>query len=269
MGWDKREKVIAALTARLSMPRLQISLILLITAFIGFIVSALLLRIGLTSMLIRYPIAVMSAYVGFLFLLRIWLWWQSDEPTGDISSDLDALAIPDLSGIGGNVGTAARDVPFGGGGDFAGAGAGGSWDSDVPAPVPVGIMSNVGSSPAQAAATGGGTSPFDVTDVMDVDLDDGIALVLVIIVLLLVFSALIYVIWIAPVLLAELMVDAAVVGALYKPVKDLPRRHWLLTAIRKTAIPAAIIALLFGIAGAIMQSAEPDAVTLGQFLSGI
>jgi hypothetical protein len=266
MGWERREKVIAALTSRLSMPRLQISLILLITAFVGFIVSALLLRIGLTSMLIRYPIAVMSAYVGFLFLLRICLWWQSDEPVGDVSMNVDGIVIPDLSGIGGNIGTAARDVPFGGGGDFAGAGAGGSWDTDVPVAAPVGLSSNIGSS---SADLGGGGSSIDVSDVLDVDLDDGIALVLVIIILLLVFSALIYVIWIAPVLLAELMIDAAVVGTLYKPVKNLPRRHWLLTAIRKTAIPAAIIALLFGIAGAIMQAAEPEAVTIGQFLSGI
>jgi hypothetical protein len=104
---------------------------------------------------------------------------------------------------------------------------------------------------------------------LDVDLDDGVALLLVGLILVLVFSALLYVVWIAPILLAELMIDAAVVGSLYKPVKNIDRRYWLQTALRKTGVPALIVLLLFFFAGLIMQAAEPSAVTIGQFLDSV
>ncbi len=84
--------------------------------------------------------------------------------------------------------------------------------------------------------------------------------------LVIVFGIFIYVIWIAPILFAELIIDAAVVSTLYKPVKNIQRGHWLLTALKKTAIPAMIVMILLGIAGIVMQAAEPEVVTIGQFL---
>jgi hypothetical protein len=151
---------------------------------------------------------------------------------------------------------------FGGGGDFAGAGAGSGWsEGDTSASAPVGFMS--GSSSGDSSSGSGEIGGFDV------DLDDGAALLIVLVVLVLVFSALIYIVWIAPVLFAELIIDAAVVGSLYRPITNIERRHWLLTALRKTGIPAIIITILFAIAGFVMQASEPDAVTIGQFLNAV
>lgn len=242
------------------MPRVQISVILLITAFAAFACSAIMLRLGITSMALRYPIAVLVGYIVFLILLRLWLWWQSEESVGDLGVDGDIivaagdLSIPDIgSGSGPSFSM--------GGGDFGGGGAGGSWsDADVKAPIPVAFSSSA--SPTSFSASSSSSGLPDI----DVDLDEGLALIVVVVVLLLVFSALIYVIWIAPVLLAELVIDAAVVGSLYRPVKNIERTHWLRTALRKTAIPAGIVMLLFFIAGFVMQAAVPEAVTIGQFL---
>lgn len=249
------------------MPRLQISVILAVTAMVGFTVSFILLKAGVTSMTLRYPLAVLAAYIAFLMLLRIWLWWQSDEPTDLI--DVGDVVIPnvnlsDLSGTGSE--TASRAV-FGGGGDFAGGGTGGSWDTDnAPAPIPVAFTSNPTPSPASlASSTGSSSGGWD----LDIDLDDGVALVIVLVVVALVLSALIYVVWIAPVLLAELLIDAALVGGLYGSVKHVERKHWLLTALRKTAVPALIVMILFAVAGLAMEAANEEATSIGQFLKGL
>ncbi len=257
MGANTREKMIETLAERLSMPRVQISIILALTAIAAFAASAIMLRVGITSMTLRYPLAVIFGYFIFLLLLRIWIWLQSDEPAGSADLDLPGdIIIPNIN-VGGGGG--AKDLVFGGGGDFQGAGAGGSFgDSDTPFPA-VGFVSS-SSSPSSVSSSGSGLGGIDF------DIDDGVALVVVLIILALVLSALIYVVWIAPILLAELVIDATVVGALYKPVKNIERRHWLVTALKKTGIPAIFVVLLFTAAGFVMQAANPEAATIGQFL---
>lgn len=261
MGANTREKMIETLAERLSMPRVQISIILALTAIAAFASSAMMLRVGVTSMTLRYPLAVIFGYFVFLLLLRIWIWLQSDEPAGDIDLSLpEDIIIPNIHVGGGGGGV--KDLAFGGGGDFQGAGAGGSFgDSDTSLPA-VGFVSSSSSS-SSASSSGSGLGGIDF------DIDDGLALVVVLIILALVLSALIYVVWIAPILLAELVIDAAVVGALYKPVKNIERRHWLITALKKTGIPAIFVVLLFTAAGFVMEAANPDAATIGQFLRSI
>lgn len=250
-----RSQIVETIGSKLAMPRVQLSILLAITASFAFLFSAVMLRVGVTSMAVRYPVAVVVGYGVFLLLLRIWVWLQSDEPIGSIDVPADVL-IPNIDLPGGAV---ADRFSFGGGGDFAGAGAGGSF-SDVDAPSPAPVMFAAGSS--GTPGSGGGPSLGSI----DVDLDDGWALVIVALVLLVVLGALVYVVYIAPVLMAELIIDAAIVTSLYKPTKNIERRYWLLTALRKTAIPAVIVAALFGTAGFVMQSAEPTAKTVGEFV---
>jgi hypothetical protein len=241
------------------MPRVQLSLMLAATGMFVFLFSVLLLRVGVTSMTLRYPIAILTGYVVFLLLLRVWIWLQSDEPVGSVDLP-DNIIIPNIDLPGGSL---PDSFSFGGGGDFAGAGAGGSWsDSDVPSPSPV-LFAASGSG---GSGGGGGSSSLGS---LDFDLDDGAALVIVAVILLLVLGAFVYVIYIAPALLAELVIDGAVVTSLYKPVKNIERHYWLKTALRKTAIPAAIVAALFAAAGFVMQAAEPSARTIGDFLNAV
>ncbi len=57
-------------------PRVQMSLILLLTGVSGFLVSAALLGAGVALMWVRYPVAILLAYAVFLLLLRFWLFYQ-------------------------------------------------------------------------------------------------------------------------------------------------------------------------------------------------
>lgn len=266
MKANSRERIVAEITGRISGPRIQISIILALTALAAFATSVVLLRFGLIEMWARYPLAVIAAYIFFLFLLRIWIWLQSDDPVSDVDLDLTGdLVVPSLDLGGSSSGSdTGPDVLFGGGGDFGGGGAGGTWsETEAPIPTRAAFIASPSNSTSSTASSGSGGLDLDL------DLDDGAALLIVIVVVLLVFSALIYVVWIAPVLLAELMVDAAVVGTLYRPIKNIERRHWLLTALKKTGLAAVFIVLLCLVGGIVMGAAVPEAVTIGQFLNAV
>ncbi len=273
-----RNRIVRLLSGRLSHSRIQISIMLAMTSFSVVIASAILIRFGMTTMAWRLLLAGLIGYVVFLCLLRIWIWLCSERHNKlidddgntslgdvyDVSDGILSIDIPSGS-VGGSEG-----FSFGGGGDFAGAGAGG--DLDAPnVPMPVVAFSSAGSPPSSGGlglsdGAGGIGSGFDLGDV---DLDDGLALLAVALVAVLVLGALIYVIFIAPTLFAELLIDSAVVGGLYKHVGSAERTYWLKTALRKTAIPAAIVLLLLTIAGAVMQAAVPEAITAGDFFRAV
>lgn len=56
-----------------SYPRLQMGLIIALTGAAGLLCSFTMLRAGIASMTLRYPLAVAAAYLVFLLLLWIWL----------------------------------------------------------------------------------------------------------------------------------------------------------------------------------------------------
>ena len=58
---------------RRSLPRLILSLLLLITGAVAFLVSYELLRAGVDHMWLRYPIALLLSYAVLLGLIRIWV----------------------------------------------------------------------------------------------------------------------------------------------------------------------------------------------------
>lgn len=72
-----------------------------------------------------------------------------------------------------------------------------------------------------------------------------------------------WVIYIAPVLFAELLVDAVLAAGLYRRLRRDAGGSWLATALRHTAIPFACAALLVALAGWGMQEHQPDAKSLG------
>lgn len=267
MKTNNRDHLIEKIKNSLSMPRVQISAMLAITAMSAFLSSVIMLRLDVTDMAIRYPLAVIFGYVVFLILLRIWIWLQTEDSSNDLNVDLpDGIPIPDL----GNGSSSSDAFSMGGGGDFAGAGSGGDWaETDVPTPMPTAFVakpSPISASNTLSSSSGSGSSGFSFDFG---DIDDGVALLIVGVVLVLVFGTLVYVVWIAPILFAELIIDAAVVGGLYRPIKNIERRHWLMTALKKTGIPALIILILLFIAGTVMQSAVPEAITIGQFLEAV
>jgi len=207
------------------------SLILLFTGLAGFLTSFSLLHLGVLGMGLRYPIAILISYGVFLLLLRLWLWANGRRLNLDLDpSGLDSVPSQQL---------VERSFHFGGGGDFGGAGAGGSW----------------GDSAASAASDG-----VDV----GLDLEE---LWLIIIALVAMGAALIaalYIVYIAPVLLAEILVDGVLMVGLYRRIRNIERRHWLQSAVRQTLLPALVVTVLFAVAGYTLHKAVPEAHSIGE-----
>lgn len=194
------------LLEKLASPRLAMSLIALLTAGSGFLGSWLLLRAGVHTLWLRYPLATAIAYLVFLLLLWIWLHHNSGDAAEDIAWE------------------AADSGSYGGGGSSDGSG----WDFDL----------------------------------------DGGELLGVVLIALAALAALAFaafsIISIAPLLLAELLVDAALAAGLYRHVRGMDRhRHWLRTALAHTLWRFGAVAVLAGAAGALMQWLVPGADSIG------
>lgn len=254
---QRRERVVRLIKSRLlrrGKPRLLVSLILLITGLAGFLVSYLLLHSGMTRMWLRYPLAILFAYCVFLLLLRLWLALQRPRKREAEIEDLQEMG-PDLSPgdpfanlpRGGRGGYSDNFAFSGGSGDAGGGGAGGSW----------GESSSLSSSPSGGGSGGGGGGG-------GFDLDDGFFIVAAIIVIAGALVAVFYVVYIAPALLAEILVDGALVAGLYRELKGVEQRHWLRAAVRKTLPPALIAAALFSAGGYALQRAAPKARSVGE-----
>jgi hypothetical protein len=258
------ERERAVQTVRVSLmrrasPRLHMLLLVSITAVTGFATSYLLLHAGLTLMALRYPLAVGVGYLAFLGLVRLWLRRFRlrarvirRERGADV--DLDVLELP-LD----QIFTAGRApepqfIGFGHGGGFSGGGGGTSWGDGSPTFVSADVAS---------APTGGGGG-----SVGGWDLDEGaLWLIPIAIIVAIALGVVTYIVYLAPTLFAELLLDAGLAAGLYHRLLREGRRSWLTTAIRSTVIPACCVAALLALAGTIMQAVVPTAVSIGGVVS--
>lgn len=240
-----RRELIDRQKHQLFMPRVQMSTLLLLTGLVGFLSSFLLLHSGVSQMLLRYPLAILSAYVAFLLLLRLWLAYQRSQ--GDYDSYVDFDLPGDSSSM--EIASRSSDLIIGHGGDFGGSGAGGSWGESA--------------TTTPSSSYSGGGSVLDSAS-FDIDLEE-LGLVIIAIVALIggLFASL-YIVYIAPILLAEILVDGLLLRGLYKRVENIEREYWLQTAIRKTLVPAILCVLCFGVMGGALQFLAPEAKSLGE-----
>ena len=234
-----------------SFPRLHMVLILSLAAVGAFLSSASLVALGVESMAARYALAVVGGYLFFLASVRVWIAYQTrnwsfgrgaeQEPRRARSRSLDpgTIDLPDLSAL------SSADAGFsGGGGEFGGAGASGSFDGEV---------------------TAGGSSSSALDGVSGGD-GEGVAIVIAVLALLGGLIALGFVVYSSPILLAEVLLDVAVVGALYRKNQRHERGHWAAGVLGRTYKPALVLAIFATIFGAAMQSLAPEQHTLGAVL---
>ncbi len=257
------------LLLRRGMPRVEMSLILGATGAAGFLASYSMLRLGVSLMWLRYALAVLLAYAVFLLLLRLWLLLHGRVLRGDLTDfDLGLLNTPLDSG-----GGAARAETFGGGGDFAGGGAGGSWGggvseglSRVSTPPVTGGVTGVGTGGAGGGAGGGGVGSglFDSLD-FGVD-DEGCVFFLLALALIAAgVCASLYVVYAAPLLLAEILVEGVLLSGLYRGMRRARQGgDWLGAALRRTWLPVLLTLLTFAAAGYLFQRAAPRARSIGE-----
>jgi hypothetical protein len=234
---------------RFGWPRLQMLLIVALTGAVGFVSSFALLHSGVTSLWERYPIAVALAYFGFLFFLWCWLRLDADDVVNWV--DLPGN-VPTGGGRGGGCGASK---PFeAGGGHYGGGGASSSFHAADVAQFP---EAHAGIMDAGVSDLAGGLSALEELGVV----------LLVLAALVGAACAVVWIIWAAPSLLAELSFDAALMTGLYHRLGRVERRHWLETALERTWLPFAGVALMFALAGAAMHLYAPEARSMHQVVA--
>lgn len=220
-------------------PRLQLGIIVTLAGSFAFLTSVVCLRLGLESMAIRYPLAVVAGYLMFLALIRGWIGWQrhgrSMDPLADLASNVDVshVTVPTRH---------APIEPWHGGRSGGGGGGGGSGWAEGFSTLPT--------------AGGRGSSAA-------IDLDEAWPVVLAAICAVGGLLAILYVIYAAPVLLAEVALDAAVISALYRRLGKKDVSHWAATVVRRTWMPALVLVVFSAVGGYALDQVSPDARSLG------
>lgn len=223
-------------------PRLLVLCILIVSGGCGFLFSAGTLRAGFDSMGLRYLSAALVGYLVFALQIRVWIAWR--RRSLDVGSgDLD---VPDLA--------LDRPVsqlnPFGGGGS-GGGGGGARWDVAVNDQSPL-----VPAAPGAAASPPGGLS-------FDLDADELLLLLLAALLGAGGLAAMLYVVYAAPMLLAEVALDAALVSSVYRRLRREDVGHWGTAVLRRTWSAALIVVCAMAGIGFILQQVFPDARSIG------
>lgn len=250
-----REQEIGRLRAvleRAHTPRFDMSLIVALTGASGLLASFLLLQGGVLHMGWRYLAALVIAYLVFLGLLWIWLRFRKSD-----------FELPDAgSGDFGGSGGEAVDCPepfVPQGGQFGGGGASGSFEGSGLVPGPDGG--------AGEAVMDAGKSVIDkLGGVAEAD-EAAVPLFLLAALMAILLALLVAAVSIvagAPSLFAELLLDGVLAGGLYRRLRRLEHRHWLEVAVRRTAVPFLLAALVVCATGFAVHLTMPGAHTLSQ-----
>jgi hypothetical protein len=225
--------------------RFHMSLILMATALSGLLATKLLLILDVDNIVIRYPAAVVVAYLAFFLFVKLWLAYMTasnafkgPDTGGDVLSDL-----PNLSGGGSGGGADLPGFRGGGGGTGGGGGATGSFD---------GPTTNVQAIVVPSSSGGGGGSGSGIGDALGGlgDIDDGwVILVAIGALLAAVFGSAFYLIYIAPHILSEAAFDFLLGSSLIRSYKKVNHPDWIGSVFKDTYKPFVFVLLVsFGAA---------------------
>ena len=201
-----------------SFPKIFLGVILILTGLFGFGISVLLLQFGVDQMWIRYPVAVIGAYGGFLALIRIWVEVERRRFDPQESELQEALKAAETSAGPTHLDSGRRS----------------SW-----------------------------LDWLDVPDFTSFDIDEGCLPAILLAALIGLVVVLFFALVNAPVLLAEVFLDAFLVSVLYRRLQIAAKEHWLGTAIRKTWLLALAVAALLAIAGWGLETFAPGSRSFG------
>jgi hypothetical protein len=232
--------------------RFHMSLILASSGLVAMLASAALLQVGVTAMLVRYPIAVAAAYATFLGGVWLWLRYAGVAPQeqGSIGRSLAKNAeVPDipLGGGSGGSGGPGGGAFSGKGGSFDGGGASGSWAAGARTPA---MGANLQSQSLAAGASdvsaggGSGSSLPDLGDLGDLGGDDlGLVILAIALIAAIVLSSG-YLVWMAPDILTEAAFGAMLAGGLARRSRREDAGGWVSGVVRKTWWSFAIVLVL-------------------------
>lgn len=239
--------------------RFHITLLLLWSFSAGLLATKAMLWAGVHSMLWRYPVTLLVSYGAFFLGVRIWLAYVGVEPfgTGGRSGSLvgntgngSGFNLGSWSGGGSGPGATMR----GGGGGFGGGGASGSFAGDTGSIADA--ASDASAGPARAASwfswgASGNASGKGGGGGIDLDVGDGdgwlVVVLLVVAAALLcsVFAAVIFLVYSAPAVLADVAFQAMLAGGMVKSSQRWRDASWEMSLLKSTWIPFAVV---FGLA---------------------
>jgi hypothetical protein len=207
--------------------------VLTVTLAAGFLASIAMLHVGVNRMPVRYPLAVAVSYATFLGVLRWWLGRQAIAT--NLSEDPEGLLLPGVAAFGSASLAAKLAVP-----------------------------EHDDSRPKSATGRGGG----DLSGLGDLAGGGGdgcgALVVLVLIAGLCTLIVSIYLVATSPMLLAELLVDGALIGAMSRAISPDRTPHWSRSVVRRTWIAALVTAIVFGLVGWGIERVAPGANTLAE-----
>ena len=257
MSADPRDEEIQRLTYHLAHARsvrLHMLGIITLAWLAGFLTSFALLHLGLTSMAVRYAIATACGYGAFVFAVRMWLLGSdaASQANDDGSRRGPRVNLGGLGRLGGEATKKGGDALFTGG-RSGGAGASALWDTNTPAIQPLFVPA-----PDTSGASGSGFSGLGKIKMKGKNAGAIVAVVLIAIAIAVVGR----VVWSAPNLIAEMLVDGALAGGALRGVARAHQRREI-DVIEHTWIPALIVFVLMIALGVTAQSFVPTAVSIG------
>ncbi len=216
--------------------RIHMTLIVVGMLVTGFLTSHLLLVGGIHSLGVRYFLAALAAYGAFFGLIRLWLLYVARTGLPALSDGVVTMAAtasmePVLP--------LATRLGWGDGDD-------GQRDSSYD-PFRKKKKHKKGGGGGGSAAGGAG----------------GILIVLIVVaIVVILFGVTIYIVWEAPVILAEVAIEAAVAGALAKRAVEMDRPGWSGSVLRATWKPMLAVLAAVTIGGWMLQASCEGAPTL-------
>lgn len=223
----------------------------------AFLSSALMLAAGLRYMPVRYAIASLLGYAVFVWLVRGWLAARdrreaSQRMAAHSVDAVDVMNVTDLPGVVvRTVSRAAREAPVDifHGGRSGGAGASASFGGG-PTHMPAIVV------PPVSSESGGGLSWA-----ADLD-DDGLKLLplLAVAAIAVGLFAAGSVVWSAPQLIAEILVDGAIAGQAYRGLR---KGNWTGGVLRRTWKPMLAVFVAFVLLGVAGHYFNPTADSIG------
>lgn len=219
--------------------RMHMGLILMATTAAGLVASKGMLELGVSGVMVRYPLAVVVAYAAFLGMAGLWIWYavsaqEQETDLGDTAADVLEEVVD--GGVGWDERETARRVAY----------EGSSW---------------VGSPVKGRGRSSGGS--WDLS----FDSDEGIwILVALAVVVLVVCGAGAYLIWAAPEILPEVAVSALLASSLRRRAQEAEAGGWMRGLVASTWAPFAVVLVtVCGLAYAVHRTC-PEAVKLMEAL---
>jgi len=250
--------------------RFHMSLILLATVCSGFLATRVMLALHLENVLLRYPLAVVFAYLVFFVSIKIWLKYIAPAPSTqkvhDGSFDAGDL-LPDMPI------SCPSDGPIafhGGGGGFDGGGA-----SDSFGEVSTAFTDSGSDIISGGIDTGGGIGDAvgDVVGGVAEGLGDegGFVAIVVFAVLAAITAVLVgasvYLIYEAPFILSEAAFEFILAASLVRGTKRIDSADWLGSVFKTTAIPFIVTLAVATLAGYLMHLYFPGVTRISELLS--